>query len=63
MCRLQKLCMKIMEIVDVLLEEYKVLKIGNLKVLRDIISGKIDLNLSIGNQVEDEEIEKEKEKS
>lgn len=52
-----------METVDALLEEYKVSKTGNLKALRDTISGKIDLNSSIGNQVEDEEIDKEKEKS
>lgn len=46
---------------DALLEEYKVSKTGNLKAVRDTISVKIDLNSSIGNQVEDEEIEKEKE--
>ena len=61
--RSQKLRTKTMETVDALLEEYKLSKTGNLKALRDTISGKIDLNSSIGNQVEDEEIEKEKEKS
>lgn len=37
--------------VDALLEEYKVSKTGKLKALRDTLSGKIDLNSSIGNQV------------
>lgn len=41
----------------------KVSKTGNLKALRDTISGKIDLNWSIGNQVEVEEIEKKKRKA
>ena len=41
----------------------KVSKTGNLKALRDTISGKIDLNWSIGNQMEVEEIEKKKRKA
>lgn len=46
--------------VDALLEEYKVSKTGKLKALRDTLSEKIDLNSSIGNQVDEETEKKEK---